>query len=144
MSADSLYELLDRIHDLGHSIDRVEMLNQPVTRDMLLRWARECRIIEDNIQEVVDDQATASDRDSSCVDCGFDTIEAGETYMLHDNVWEEACAGAGLLCIGCVEQRIGRQLTPSDFVDCPLNRGEIGGVRLPQSDRLRSRLQAGV
>jgi len=27
----------------------------------------------------------------------------------------------GLLCIGCLERRLGRRLTPADFTDAPAN-----------------------
>ena len=72
-----------------------------------------------------------------CVDCGVETLPADERraefYMVTDEVW----AAAGMpdadldeddrlymddcLCIGCLELRIGRRLTPDDFTDCPMN-----------------------
>lgn len=73
-----------------------------------------------------------------CVDCKFDTWE-NEYYMVHDRVWRAAGMskkpGAGMLCIGCLEQRLGRTLTPADFTSYPINHGVF-----PQSDRLRSRI----
>jgi hypothetical protein len=56
-----------------------------------------------------------------CVDCGTDTLPTGwhrraEYYSVHDEVW--AAAGMqfeGFLCIGCLEVRVGRRLTRSDF-----------------------------
>jgi hypothetical protein len=38
-----------------------------------------------------------------------------EYYMLRDDVWREAKGTDGMLCIGCVEQRLGRELTRADF-----------------------------
>jgi hypothetical protein len=58
-----------------------------------------------------------------CLDCGIDTLVApGHYYNLHDEVWLEAHpAGHGKLCLDCVEDRLGRALTPDDFTDGPIN-----------------------
>ena len=70
----------------------------------------------------------------ACIDCGIDTLEAGESYMVRDDVWPLAYHG-GRLCVGCLERRIGRRLTPADFTGVPLN--EAGPWDSP---RLLSRL----
>jgi hypothetical protein len=72
-----------------------------------------------------------SDMAGLCRECGINTMTLGEFYMVHDSVWPLE-KDAGLLCIGCLEERIGRRLVPSDFTACPLNRDR-------QSPRLRSR-----
>jgi hypothetical protein len=38
-------------------------------------------------------------------------------YIVHDHVWKAAGMEpwGGVLCVGCIEQRIGRRLTPDDF-----------------------------
>jgi hypothetical protein len=67
------------------------------------------------------------DRSTECVDCGVETLPADERraewYMVTDHVW--AATGMdefdGCLCIGCLEARIGRPLTATDFTDCPVN-----------------------
>lgn len=74
-----------------------------------------------------------------CRDCGVDTGGAGigERYMVHFHLWDDVGAGAGFLCIGCLEARLGRQLNGWDFLPCPLN-------SLPdyfRSPRLQSRLR---
>lgn len=58
-----------------------------------------------------------------CVDCSVDTILIGEYYMLHHFVWQQTGLGRydGMLCISCVEKRIGRKLTSKDFSDFPVN-----------------------
>lgn len=40
-----------------------------------------------------------------------------ETYIVHDHIWMAAGMEpwGGCLCIGCLERRIGRRLTPEDF-----------------------------
>jgi hypothetical protein len=75
-----------------------------------------------------------------CIDCGADTSPCTgkrgcrhkgkwETYMVRDTVWEAAGMGrgwghgnaSGFLCVGCLEARLGRMLTPADFIDYPIN-----------------------
>ncbi len=79
-----------------------------------------------------------------CLDCGWLTCrhdEPGEWYMVTDQVWEQAgmsdtrrwlsdhpgtptgpTGGPGhYLCIGCLEDRLGRRLTPADFASIPIN-----------------------
>jgi hypothetical protein len=110
------------------------------------------------------------DRLPKCADCDIDTLDTGEFYMVHNELWAAAWAGrrvncdcgaidthGGLqrvfefneprrrgcerckfLCIGCLEQRLGRALTRADFVDCRLNDPDEF-----TSARLRSRLERG-
>jgi hypothetical protein len=104
-----------------------------------------------------------------CCDCGIDTIESNEFYMINDDVWEEAWRdhrrrdeenvskwfmvdtdrweqawrdrrrrSDEILCIGCLEQRIGRTLMKNDFTDVPINDPN----RYVMSDRLLDRLTA--
>jgi hypothetical protein len=66
-----------------------------------------------------------------CVDCCVGTLTIGEYYMVKDDVWEQAWAGRRkswhaldgqeILCIGCLEKRIGRTLTKHDFGNAPIN-----------------------
>jgi hypothetical protein len=57
----------------------------------------------------------------ACIDCGVNTSTIGEYYTVSDNVWAEAIGSPspdghnGMLCIGCLEKRIGRCLMPCDF-----------------------------
>ena len=53
-----------------------------------------------------------------CVDCGTRAIDG--IYMVHDHLWPIGKLD-GMLCIGCLETRIGRQLTPDDFTDASCN-----------------------
>jgi carbamoylphosphate synthase large subunit len=51
--------------------------------------------------------------------------------MVTDAVWAEAGDVAGRLCVGCLEERIGRVLTPEDFLPLPVNDDdELDSVRL--------------
>jgi hypothetical protein len=79
----------------------------------------------------------------ACVDCDYDTFSGREYYIVQDAIWKAAAAasprlpgGLGLLCIGCLERRLGRELTRADFeLDNPLNQASRD-----LSDHLRDRL----
>jgi len=80
-----------------------------------------------------------TESDWRCRDCGVDTDSIDEYYMVDDRVWEQAAKGLdGHLCIGCLEQRLGRTLHSGDFTDRPVN----STSRLRRSPRLTSRLSS--
>lgn len=56
-----------------------------------------------------------------CVDCDTDTKY--EHYFAKNDVWfgEAKMGEAGMLCIGCLEKRIGRLLKASDFTSAHIN-----------------------
>lgn len=61
-----------------------------------------------------------------CVDCSVNTDETNEYYMVHDDLWKKHTSdfhGDGMLCIGCLEFRLGRQLNYHDFPIVPVNDG---------------------
>lgn len=68
-----------------------------------------------------------------CNDCGADCAELGENFMVHDDLWP---ADADILCIACLERRLGRSLTRADF--------RLSGAwhEKTLSPRLQARLQA--
>ncbi len=59
-----------------------------------------------------------------CVDCGVNTFETDEYYMVHDAVWRSSglAQDGGKLCVVCLEARLGRKLTQSDFTLARVNR----------------------
>ena len=62
--------------------------------------------------------------------------------MVHASLWPLPKANVVtevgyFLCIGCLERRLGRLLTPLDFTDAPLNRLDDFAEK---SDRLLNRL----
>jgi hypothetical protein len=77
---------------------------------------------------------------TNCVDCRWATLPLNEWYMVQDSVWRAAGMGpeGGCLCIGCLEERLGRMLTPDDFTDCKLN--DLNKSDGSASSRLRKRL----
>jgi hypothetical protein len=62
---------------------------------------------------------------SRCLDCRSETTFVKgnwEYYMIHNAIWLKANPQInGMLCIGCLENRIGRRLIPDDFTDAPVN-----------------------
>ncbi len=69
-----------------------------------------------------------------CTDCKKDTWN--EYYMLYSRVWKKANPkGKGMLCIRCVENRLGRKLNKKDFTKLPINT-----VETKRSLKLRNRL----
>ena len=83
---------------------------------------------------------------SNCADCGIGTVTLGDWYMVRGEVWESAWAGCRkpwhsvpgqeILCIACLERRLGRELARADFTDAPINDPTCSLL----SDRLRDRL----
>lgn len=72
-----------------------------------------------------------------CLACGSSTLHLNEYYMVTDEVWEIANPDKrGMLCIGCLEDRVGRLLTKDDFTDAPVNSPGL----MMQSARLLNRL----
>ena len=75
-----------------------------------------------------------------CDDCLTQTAPddaPDEWYTVLDTVWDEAGAlPDAILCIGCLEQRLGRQVSRRDFLPAMLNDPSYG----LHSDRLIDRL----
>ncbi len=60
-----------------------------------------------------------------CLDCSLNTLlEPYQYYMVHDEVWDQTgiIGYGGMLCIECLEARIGRDLEASDFTNIPMNK----------------------
>lgn len=73
-----------------------------------------------------------------CVDCKVDTILIGEYYGVHDYVWFQTglSSTGGMLCISCIEDRLGYTLNFSHFTDFPINSSPL----FYRSEQLLSRL----
>jgi len=69
----------------------------------------------------------------ACEDCGLHTMAMGEYYMIDDALWT---FGNIMLCIGCLEERLGFTLKGEHFPAIPINQGVFH-----QSNRLRSRIK---
>jgi hypothetical protein len=65
----------------------------------------------------------------------MDTSKGNEYYSIWDDIWALANPAIdGMLCIGCLEERLERKLNPVDFTDWPIN------YVFNQSDRLKDRM----
>lgn len=59
-----------------------------------------------------------------CMDCGKDTDAAQEYFALQDDLWRRIVRRphrTGMLCLACVERRLGRSLNRADFKPVPVN-----------------------
>lgn len=75
-----------------------------------------------------------------CLDCGQDTGKMREYYFVHTELWLTVVSSAkGMLCVGCLEKRLGRELTAVDFTGAYINRPDI----FEHSARLIDRLTNG-
>lgn len=72
----------------------------------------------------------------ACADCGLDK----HYYMLLYSVWHKAIANqfARFLCLDCVENRLGRQLTQTDFSTAPVNATLKFGYLMGRRDKASS------
>jgi len=63
----------------------------------------------------------------------LDTLnpEGQAWYMVTGATWEQVAANAKFLCVGGLEERLGRLLTPADFAPFPINeRSALDAARL--------------
>lgn len=87
-----------------------------------------------------------------CRDCSvppWTEAHGVEDYMVKPEVWAAAGMPAhdprkgegasGFLCVGCIEQRLGRTLRAVDFIEAPIN---VVGGKSWHGPRLRRRLLA--
>lgn len=73
----------------------------------------------------------------ACIDCREDTGKMHEHYFVHTDLWLAAVGTIrGMLCVGCLEERLGRKLVPRDFPDVCINDPRYE----PKSARLMKRL----
>jgi hypothetical protein len=103
-----------------------------------------------------------------CIDCGMETqprepnhIGKYEQYIVTDEVWQaagmpkattnpalELIGGGGCLCVGCIEKRLGRMLTLSDFeprtVESMFNRRRAGWYTPRLAARICDPLEAAL
>lgn len=73
----------------------------------------------------------------TCVGCKVNTLEINEYYMVQFQLWQSVVPKPyhrEVLCIGCLEGYLGRELVTKDFIEVPIN------YRGPRSERLKDRL----
>lgn len=99
-------------------------------------------LYDGGLDSVEDESSVEGDELFTCIDCGINTHRIREYYMVENHIWEEYVPEyQGMLCIECLEARMGRELNASDFPShLPINAPD--GLFFPHSDRLRIRLTA--
>jgi hypothetical protein len=65
-----------------------------------------------------------------CSDCGTNTLEGGNYYMVHNEIWNSVAKPDENLCIPCLEKRLGRKLNLNDLPPVPVNFMAVGFERL--------------
>lgn len=83
----------------------------------------------------MEDSVWRQDLSMICIDCSVDTVILNEFYMVCDDLWISAVQDQQdreqrVLCVGCLEVRIGRKLRASDFTDAPINKHKDHSARL--------------
>ena len=74
-----------------------------------------------------------------CLDCNVHTGDIYEHYFVNTSLWLSVVDSKnGMLCIGCLENRLGRMLKRSDFTDASINNPKHS----KQSLRLKNRLDS--
>ncbi len=80
----------------------------------------------------------------ACMDCSVNTGHIGEYYMLLRDVWRSAHSTCdGMLCIACVERRLGRMLASKDFTNAACNKPSCWEMAYI-SPRMLSRISDGL
>jgi len=79
-----------------------------------------------------------SKRKWNCVDCNRCTKL--EHYFVKSEIWfiSAGMSEKGMLCIDCIEVRIGRQLNSFDFTEAHINNPKTNSM----TDKLRNRIGA--
>ena len=69
-----------------------------------------------------------TENDCACADCGIDTLRRGaaDFYMVRTELWRRYGVARGLLCLACLELRLGRPLEIADFNACPVSIPAVG------------------
>jgi hypothetical protein len=64
----------------------------------------------------------SSRRKFLCLDCRIDTGKIHEHYFIQTPLWMKLVgSNQGMLCVGCLELRLGRKLIASDFTNASIN-----------------------
>jgi hypothetical protein len=112
--------------------------------DRLSTMHRQVRLSWDGDTSIWEKTDTVDGRPTGlCADCGLDTTPKDgfwEWYMVKSRIWEAAMREgpeAHYLCIGCLEQRLRRELTAADFSDHLCNQANsIDSRRLTERRRV--------
>ena len=64
-----------------------------------------------------------NNKEFNCKCCGKSTLTNRDYYMLEDKLWLELNNGKyeGMMCMDCVESKLGRKIAIKDLAPVPLN-----------------------
>ncbi|MHB8462084.1 MAG: hypothetical protein ACYDA1_05520 [Vulcanimicrobiaceae bacterium] len=116
----------------GYFMIMVKLHELPRRNDVIIFAGHQYRVVSKKklrAQQIVNVVLTACAKELSeeladleesmlCHDC---REFCGSTYMVHDKIWKQSHLRMGLLCVVCLEARIGRLLQPDDFTAAPIN-----------------------
>ena len=72
-----------------------------------------------------------------CLDCKIDTGKIREHYFIETELWLSVVGSkSGMLCVSCLEKRLGRKLSPADFPQVHINNPKLYGMSARLLDRL--------
>lgn len=127
-------EMIDAEAAVNEEFDRETNVYVPITeRDLIKSFNAEMSeksepvsVDEDLVDEVDYYETPAMKRELSdlCEGCGVDTLEIDEYYMVQFDIWKTVVPKEyqyDLLCIGCLEGYLGRELVSEDFIEAPVN-----------------------
>jgi hypothetical protein len=110
---------------LDISLGQTRQIIDTISTDELYIHAREAAAIGErgptrmrSLRRLVIERWRESRRPWRCIDCGVDTGAIGHYYMVSNDLWASAGMqpdGGGMLCLDCLEKRIGRPLIYDDF-----------------------------
>ncbi|MDY6809333.1 MAG: hypothetical protein SW127_09970 [Actinomycetota bacterium] len=118
--------------EIEQVIDRHRRALDRIVRVVGTLWTREFHLADG---QLIKFRVLMEVTNWRCVDCSVDIREIDEFYAVHDDLWLAAAQGdrGGQLCVGCLEVRLGRELTRADFKN---KRASLDGR---YSERLRER-----
>lgn len=98
----------------------IESIHQAIENNIEEEKLNSKNLTLKEIKKIIPEAVELFER-SLCMDCGVDTIPE-EYYMVHDEIWLKAVPeNHGMLCIGCLENRLGRSLNHKDFTPALIN-----------------------
>lgn len=74
-----------------------------------------------------------------CLDCSVDTGKIHEHYFIHTDLWLSLVGSKiGMLCVGCLEGRLGRLLNRHDFPDVTINNPKFEAKSMRLLERMKN------
>ena len=71
---------------------------------------------------MINNSKSGIDDNWNCVDCQKDcSVDDKDYYMVKKDVWEKYGVGKKMLCMDCLDERMGHPITKSEILDCPWN-----------------------